>query len=62
MNAYGQPATDLLFYYVGHGGFGEGDTFFLSVRATDEDDPLASSITAASRVGSSLPLIPREAD
>jgi hypothetical protein len=45
---YGTPATDLLIYYVGHGGFGESDTFFLSVRATDEDDPLGTSITAES--------------
>lgn len=42
------PATDLLIYYVGHGGFGERDTFFLSVRATDEDDPMGTSITADS--------------
>jgi hypothetical protein len=45
---YGTTATDLFIYYVGHGGFGERDTFFLSVRATDEDDPLGTSITAES--------------
>src|SRR5690349_10430022 len=44
----GAPATDLLFYYVGHGGFADGDAFFLSIRSTHEDDPLATSITAES--------------
>ena len=48
LKAYGKPVTDLLLYYVGHGGFGEGNAFFLSVRATDEDDPLSTSITADS--------------
>jgi hypothetical protein len=38
----------LLLYYVGHGGFGESDAFFLSIRSTEESDPLATSITAES--------------
>ena len=42
----GNPATDLLFYYIGHGGFSRSETFFLSIRATDAVDPLATSITA----------------
>ena len=42
------PAADLLFYYVGHGGFTDGDAFFLSIRSTGEDDPLATSITMES--------------
>jgi Caspase domain len=36
---------DLIFYYVGHGNFHDGE-FFLTVRRTTEDDPLISSITA----------------
>ncbi len=40
------PATDLLVYYVGHGGFSDNDAFFLSIRSTNENDPLATSITA----------------
>ena len=44
----GTPATDLLLYYVGHGGFSDSDAFFLSTRSTNEDDPLATSITAES--------------
>ena len=42
------PVTDLLIYYVGHGGFSENDAFFLSIRSTNENDPLATSITAES--------------
>jgi formylglycine-generating enzyme required for sulfatase activity len=43
----GTPAADLLFYYVGHGGFaGRANTFFLSVRATDVLAPLHTSIPA----------------
>ena len=44
----GAPAADLLLYYVGHGGFSDSDAFFLSTRSTNEDDPLATSITAES--------------
>jgi hypothetical protein len=44
----GTPATDLVIYYVGHGSFSEGDQFFLSVRSTNCDDPLGSSISANS--------------
>jgi TPR repeat protein len=44
----GAPATDLLLYYVGHGGFTDSDAFFLSIRSTNEDDPLATSISAES--------------
>ena len=44
----GTPVTDLLLYYVGHGGFGDRERFFLSIRATDASDPLATSITANS--------------
>jgi hypothetical protein len=48
LSKHGAHATDLLFYYVGHGGFTDNDTFFLSIRSTNEDDPLATSITAES--------------
>jgi hypothetical protein len=48
LNRLGNPATDLLVYYVGHGGFADSDAFFLSIRSTDESDPLATSITADS--------------
>jgi PAN domain len=44
----GTPAADLFLYYIGHGGFGDNDAFFLSIRSTEEDDPLATSITAES--------------
>jgi uncharacterized protein (DUF2252 family) len=43
------PVTDLLIYYVGHGGVSfDSNAFFLAIRATDEDDPLGTSITADS--------------
>jgi hypothetical protein len=42
----GTPVTDLLFYYVGHGDFVKNDVFFMAIRSTDKDEPLASSITA----------------
>lgn len=48
LNKLGAPATDLLLYYVGHGGFADNDAFFLSIRSTNEYDPLATSITAES--------------
>lgn len=48
LTTLGTPATDLLLYYVGHGGFSENDAFFLSIRSTSENDPLATSITADS--------------
>jgi hypothetical protein len=48
LTTLGSPATDLLLYYVGHGGFSENDAFFLSIRSTSENDPLATSITAES--------------
>jgi len=48
LKARGTPASDLLFYYVGHGGFGDGARFYLSVRSTYADDPLHSSIAAES--------------
>jgi tetratricopeptide (TPR) repeat protein len=47
--ARGFPISDLLLYYVGHGGFASDlNTFFLAIRATHEYDPVASSITADS--------------
>jgi hypothetical protein len=37
--------SDLLIYYVGHGGFSrDGQNYFLAVRATNEATPVASSI------------------
>ena len=48
LDSRGVPASDLPLYYVGHGGFSDSDVFFLSTRSTNEDDPLASSITAES--------------
>lgn len=49
--AIGKPVTDLLFYYVGHGGFSASDAFFISLRSTDSDDPIATSITVDSLAG-----------
>lgn len=48
LKTQGISVTDLIIYYVGHGGFGKGDAFFLSVRSTEDDDPLATSISADS--------------
>jgi hypothetical protein len=45
----GTPVTDFLLYYVGHGGITfDSNSFFLAIRSTHEDDPLATSITAES--------------
>lgn len=44
----GTPATDLLIYYVGHGGFDSRDDFFLAIRRTSAFDPRGTSITAES--------------
>jgi tetratricopeptide (TPR) repeat protein len=45
----GRPITDLLIYYIGHGGITfESNAFFMAIRSTHEDDPLATSITAES--------------
>ncbi len=45
--AVGSPVTDLLLYYVGHGGITfDSNSFFLAICSTHEDDPLATSITA----------------
>jgi hypothetical protein len=43
------PITDLLIYYIGHGGItSDSNAFFLAVRSTSEFDPIATSITAES--------------
>lgn len=43
----GKPITDLLIYYVGHGGITlDLNAFFMAIRSTHEDDPFATSITA----------------
>jgi len=48
----GSKISDLIIYYVGHGGFGgRSSDFFLAIQATREFDPLASSVTAQSLAG-----------
>jgi hypothetical protein len=44
----GTAATDLLIYYIGHGGFNGGNRYFLAVRRTNRVDPVGTSITAES--------------
>jgi uncharacterized caspase-like protein len=40
----GVPATDVIVYYVGHGGFGSSGTdYYLALRATRHDNPVMSS-------------------
>jgi hypothetical protein len=48
LKQYGTPATDLLIYYIGHGGFDSRDDFFLAIRRTSAFDPRGTSITAES--------------
>jgi len=49
MNANGNPAKDLLVYYVGHGGFiGPESEYFLAIRRTREENPRSSSIAIMS--------------
>jgi hypothetical protein len=49
LDALGNPVTDLIIYYIGHGGITfDTNAFFLAIRSTHEDDPLATSITAES--------------
>lgn len=43
----GTPARDLLLYYVGHGGFAAGDSYFLAIRATRQSGELTSGLQIA---------------
>src|SRR6266567_2626165 len=45
MKAMGNPARDLLLYFVGHGGFvGRDSDFYLAIRRTRMDNPRASGL------------------
>ncbi len=45
MREQGYTASDVLVYFVGHGGFTDGDShYFLAIRRTRIDNPSASSI------------------
>jgi hypothetical protein len=48
LSSRGMQLTDLVFYYVGHGGLTNSSAFFLAIRSTDKDNPLGTSITADS--------------
>ena len=45
MQQAGKPPRDLLFYFVGHGGFaGRNSEYYLAVRCTSIENPLVSGI------------------
>ena len=45
----GQPAQDIIVFYVGHGGFADSTSdYFLAIRATQGPDPYLSSIPVRS--------------
>jgi uncharacterized caspase-like protein len=45
LRATGQPARDLLLYFIGHGGFvGRDSDFYLAIRRTRMDNPRASGL------------------
>ena len=48
LKAAGSPATDLVFYYVGHGGFSSGgQDYFFAIRRTRERNQAVSSVRVA---------------
>jgi hypothetical protein len=49
MKQSGEPARDLVVYFVGHGGFAGNDSdFYLAIRRTRTDNPSASGIRVIS--------------
>jgi hypothetical protein len=42
--AAGTSPTDVIVYYVGHGGFSEGNEYFLTIKATRQNNRYFSSI------------------
>lgn len=47
MESRNRPASNLLIYFVGHGGFDERSEYYLAIRSTREDNPGASSLRPA---------------